>query len=145
MTKHSVQCTAHSKGSKKQCRSRAILGGTVCWHHGGAAPQVQKKAAERYAEAADKSLAKLTGYVDAGLVEPKVLLDAAVKLREMSEVMEGRVARREEIVNVTTSQLDLEIDKLLGELAGVGQAGAEDPAARTTRKADYQVEPASPD
>lgn len=41
------RCTGHGKHSKKPCGNTAILGGTVCRMHGGAAPQVQLKAQER--------------------------------------------------------------------------------------------------
>ena len=42
------RCTAHSKTTGDQCGQRAILGGTVCHYHGGAAPQVKAKAAQRW-------------------------------------------------------------------------------------------------
>ena len=44
-----VRCTA--KGGK--CRRAAIRGGTVCPTHGGQAPQVKAKAAERLADLID--------------------------------------------------------------------------------------------
>src|SRR5688572_4630729 len=43
----SVQCTAISKQTGKQCKARAIPGGTVCRWHGGGAKQVKAKAAVR--------------------------------------------------------------------------------------------------
>ncbi len=42
-----MQCKARSKRSGVQCKRSAIAGGTVCRMHGGGAPQVQAKAAER--------------------------------------------------------------------------------------------------
>ena len=44
------KCAAHSKQSGQPCKRNAILGGTVCFWHGGAAPQVKRKAAERLEE-----------------------------------------------------------------------------------------------
>jgi hypothetical protein len=41
------RCTAHSSQTGKRCKNASIPGGRVCRHHGGAAPQVQKKAVER--------------------------------------------------------------------------------------------------
>lgn len=41
------RCTARSKRTGNQCGRAPILGGNVCKHHGGAAPQVKAKAAER--------------------------------------------------------------------------------------------------
>lgn len=43
----SVQCAAHSSRTGERCRRPAIIGATVCRTHGGAAPQVKRKAAER--------------------------------------------------------------------------------------------------
>ena len=42
-----MQCKAKAKSTGKPCRRNAIAGGTVCQVHGGAAPQVKRKAAER--------------------------------------------------------------------------------------------------
>jgi hypothetical protein len=41
------QCRAKAKRSGKQCARPAMLGGFVCQKHGGMAPQVKRKAAER--------------------------------------------------------------------------------------------------
>jgi hypothetical protein len=41
------RCTAHSSQTGKRCKNASILGGRVCRYHGGSAPHVQKKAAER--------------------------------------------------------------------------------------------------
>lgn len=45
-----MRCTAHNK-SGKPCMGRPINGGTVCFKHGGGAPQVKAMAAERVAVA----------------------------------------------------------------------------------------------
>tara|TARA_R110002020_G_scaffold145908_4_gene320199 strand:- start:836 stop:1414 length:579 start_codon:yes stop_codon:yes gene_type:complete len=47
------RCTAKSIRSKQRCKKAAILGGTVCQTHGGGAPQVKRKAAERLADLID--------------------------------------------------------------------------------------------
>jgi hypothetical protein len=44
------RCTAHSRQTGKRCKNASIPGGRVCRYHGGAAPQVQKKANERLRE-----------------------------------------------------------------------------------------------
>ncbi|MGH9345059.1 MAG: terminase small subunit [Terriglobia bacterium] len=43
----SRKCSAKSKQSGARCKQPAIAGGTVCRWHGGAAPQVKRKAEER--------------------------------------------------------------------------------------------------
>lgn len=45
------QCTARAKSTGARCRGTAIIGGTVCWKHGGSAPQVRAAAAGRAAVA----------------------------------------------------------------------------------------------
>lgn len=52
------QCTAHKKNGER-CKKPPILGGTVCTHHGGSAPAVRAKAAQRLAAAADSLMATL--------------------------------------------------------------------------------------
>ena len=41
------RCSARSRQSGKRCKNSSILGGRICRFHGGAAPHVQQKAAER--------------------------------------------------------------------------------------------------
>ncbi len=47
-----IRCAGHCKDGAR-CKRYAIIGASVCWKHGGGAPQVQAKAAERvtFAEA----------------------------------------------------------------------------------------------
>jgi hypothetical protein len=47
------RCAATAKGSGARCKRRPIPGGSVCVKHGGAAPQVRRKAAERLADLID--------------------------------------------------------------------------------------------
>ena len=42
-----MKCTATAKTTGKRCQRGAIHGGNVCKKHGGAAPQVKRKAAQR--------------------------------------------------------------------------------------------------
>lgn len=58
-----TRCTAKRK-SGGPCKNRPILGGAVCRMHGGGAPQVKKKAAERIAEAADDAAALLVQFME---------------------------------------------------------------------------------
>lgn len=47
------QCRAKAKRTGKQCGRPAMHGGFVCQKHGGMAPQVKRKAAERLADLID--------------------------------------------------------------------------------------------
>lgn len=44
------KCSAKAKTTGKRCKAWAITGGTVCVKHGGAAPQVKRKAKRRVAD-----------------------------------------------------------------------------------------------
>lgn len=71
------KCTAH-RSNGDPCRQAPCRGGTVCWHHGGAAPQVQRKAKERLMEGVLPLLAKLYQLATDEKVPPAVRL-AAIK------------------------------------------------------------------
>lgn len=51
-----AKCRAHSTRTGQPCGKRPISGATVCQTHGGAAPQVKRKAAERLALLADTAV-----------------------------------------------------------------------------------------
>lgn len=53
-----AQCTAKAR-SGKRCAQPAIRGGFVCRYHGGGAPQVKQKAAERLAALVDPAITTL--------------------------------------------------------------------------------------
>lgn len=78
------QCTARSKRTGQRCKRAPVIGGTTCWVHGGAAGQVQRKAAERVAEA--RALATFEHYSPTGRgPEPvDVLAELAVLVREVT-------------------------------------------------------------
>ncbi len=54
-----LRCTAHGQKTGKPCPNPAISGMTVCWRHGGRAPQVRAAAALRLAMAADPMVREL--------------------------------------------------------------------------------------
>ena len=46
-----TKCRAHTSRLKRPCAAKPVRGAPVCWTHGGAAPQVRRKAQERLLEA----------------------------------------------------------------------------------------------
>jgi len=58
------QCTATAKSTGERCQRPAVKGANVCYQHGGAAEQVQKKAQERLDEMADAVTADLQSRLD---------------------------------------------------------------------------------
>jgi hypothetical protein len=122
-------CTATTRNGNR-CSNPPITGATVCRMHGGAAPQVKRKAAERIAEARDLALQRFVDLAGEGKLDPRVALDAVVRLTEQVETLEGRVARREGRVVDERSDLDRQIEQLL--------ASSESPSLRPldVREAD---------
>jgi hypothetical protein len=84
----SVQCTAISKQTGKQCKARAIAGGTVCRWPGGGAKQVKAKAAIR---------AELIGWglgdtnVDPGEVLLRLVTQSAARAQRYAAELEALV------------------------------------------------------
>ena len=62
-----LHCKATSKRTGKQCGLSPIVGGTVCKWHGGGAPQVKLKAAQRLALFLDPTLEHVAGRIKEGL------------------------------------------------------------------------------
>lgn len=59
-----MRCQGTYKGSGLQCRRESEPGSAVCDQHGGAARQVQRRAAERMRLTADQMLETLLGFVN---------------------------------------------------------------------------------
>lgn len=115
------RCSATAR-SGERCKRRPIPGGAVCVMHGGAAPQVRAKAAERLAALADPVAAVLV----------RLALHAeseSVQLAACRDVLDraGLGARQMVDTEVTThdggGDLDAEIDRLL---AAMGRPGGDD-------------------
>jgi hypothetical protein len=81
----SVQCTAVSKQTGKQCKAKAIPGRTVCRWHGGAAGQVKAKAAVR-AELLGWGLGDAT--VDPGEVLLHLVTQSAARAERYAMLLE---------------------------------------------------------
>ena len=71
-----VRCKAHRKNGD-QCKRWAIRGATVCATHGGMAPQVRKKAAERIEASLDRAALAIVRLMEHAETPPAVKLAAA--------------------------------------------------------------------
>jgi hypothetical protein len=122
-----MKCTAHSSRTGKPCKLNAIIGGTVCQVHGGRAPQVKRKAAERVAELRDivfDRLAQALGALSAEQLQQlqgdprgiKALVDSVVKLSEHYQLLIGSPTERTEVFSIEA--IDAEIARLSVELEG---------------------------
>lgn len=74
-----TRCKAHRKNGDL-CKNRPVNGAAVCRMHGGGAPQVKRKAAERIAEAADDAAALLVLFMQDSKNDIKVRTQIAQDL-----------------------------------------------------------------
>ena len=129
------RCTAHSSRTGQPCKRNAIKGGTVCPSHGGGAPQVKAKAAERIEQLLDRFFDRLSESLGGMTTEQiealksdahqiKALTDSVVKLSEHREVLEGRAGKRSEVTVNEQSDFDREIAALVEQLAAQPEAPA---------------------
>ena len=91
------RCTATNRQGQR-CKRWPIRGGNVCTNHGGGAPQVKRKAAERLAELVPKAIGKLDALMDRDEY-PSVQFAASKAVIEFSE---GKATERvEQTVDAT--------------------------------------------
>lgn len=109
------RCSAKNSAGKP-CRARPIAGSTVCWTHGGAAPQVKAAAARRLSEAKAERILRSYGQ--------KIDINPVEALLEEIRWTAGHVAwLRERVQELEQQQLTwgrtTEVDKGSGEFPGV--------------------------
>jgi hypothetical protein len=80
------RCRATAKRTQARCHGWAIVGGAVCWRHGGAAPQTRAKADARVAAA---EAAAAGDYVPRD--PDQALLAAAAQADRIAQALAARV------------------------------------------------------
>jgi hypothetical protein len=106
------QCTAMCKSTGSRCQRPPIPGGNVCRFHGGAAPQVQRKAAERLKALVDPAIVALQEI----LSDPK----HPHRMAAVKEVLErdGRIGaeavKAAEDAGITFEQLEVIVRRARG-------------------------------
>lgn len=130
------QCTARAKSTGVQCTRPAVLGGKVCYQHGGAAKQVRAAGQRRVAAERIRAL----GYVpDAPNVDPAEALLELVshKAREVAWLR----ATVDALAHPDGPDEDPVLEHLVWELVkhetGVGPMGPMDSQVRETRRTVY--------
>ena len=124
-----TQCQAHYRRGT-QCGRAPVPGATVCHYHGGAAPQVREKAAERIAHARDLSLERYIEFVadDGDIADPTILLNAIIKLTSQVELLQGRATSRTEVdERVHYEQVRVDLIARLDDLADRHRLGIQRP------------------
>ena len=110
-------CTA-VRGTGAPCGGFSGPGLDRCPLHGGRIPAVRQKAADRLKEVRDVALRELQSAIEGGEVDPKVILDAVVKLTETAEALEGRSLNRVDVqVSQGRQNLSATIGRVRDELA----------------------------
>jgi hypothetical protein len=129
----SQRCTARSSQHDRACQAWAVRGSNVCVAHGGAAPQVKRKAEERLRSLVNPALAalaRLIGDADAGRRGAE---SEAVQLGAIKDVLDraGYTATQKLAVSgdlTVRSPVDLELDDLAQALRDNDRPPAETPA-----------------
>jgi len=120
------QCTAKSKSSGNQCTKQAIPGGSVCYYHGGAAPQVKRSAALRLAALVDPAI----GVLDRSMkkeADPRVALMAA---RDVLDRNGYKPPDRHVVTGADGGAMELNVsptEQLLSRIAGLVTGSSETP------------------
>src|ERR1700739_249698 len=104
-----VRCTARSTRTGERCKRPAMLGGNVCSHHGGNAPQVKAKALRRLQQAADALVQRLLGLALDGDAPDHVALQAIRDALDRA----GIPAKAEVTVELKPWE------QLMGDIAGI--------------------------
>ncbi len=101
------RCTAQSRQRGKRCKNASILGGRICRYHGGAAPQVQKKAAERLKELEHPALDVFQRVLEADEAHPE---HRALAIRVAESVLDRTGHKQPKKLEIESGQtLDVSI------------------------------------
>lgn len=124
------QCTATAKSTGERCQRPAVKGANVCYQHGGAAEQVQKKAQERLDEMADAVTADLQARLDdvfARLDDAEDTDEYVKLLRETRQLTTAILDRTEDVRNADEVTVDLDLSLSSDEKAGLADTFDTDP------------------
>jgi hypothetical protein len=109
----SRRCVSRRKG--RQCLRPAIDGGTVCYHHGGAAPQVKAKARQRLEEAADRMAKELLGIAEGAESE-------SVKLAAIRDALDRAGVSAKQAVELSAATSEPKpYEELLSGITGIAK------------------------
>lgn len=109
-TKPRPRCTAHNRAGN-QCANRPIPGGTVCRLHGGASPQVRRKAAMRLLDLIDPAITTLANEMNNALF-------SSDRQRAANSILD-----RAGVVRVTQTDADMAVELLVERLRTLRETG----------------------
>lgn len=109
-----VKCSAHTS-SGRPCRNWAIQGATVCRMHGGSAPQVRRKAAERLALGRARAELEREGRLGGGQID----VDPADAMLAMVREAAFNVAVLRDLVAGLATEMDAAAPDALGPVPAI--------------------------
>lgn len=112
------KCKAHTSGAKRPCKNFAMLGGVVCDRHGGRAPQVRNKAAQRVRDMLAEAIDPDRVLREAGRIaysDIRQLFDEKGKLLPITEWPDdiSRAIAQVEVVRGNVDQGDGKFDEVV--------------------------------
>ncbi len=135
------QCKAKSKATGKQCQRPAMKGGMVCQKHGGTAPQVKAKAAERYQTMQSEQAARRLGLL-VDISPQQALIDEVQRSAGMVCFYQARIDQIADEMGIDAlpaapwlDLMDRERDRLVRASSAALKAGIDE---RTVRLAEQQ-------
>lgn len=121
-----MKCSAHSARTGKPCNRLAMVGGRVCWVHGGAAPQVRAAALRRIHALVDPALETLAEAMADG--------PTAEGVRAARDILDRAGYKAPEKISIEKpGAVDDDIGQIMGELT---QLREREQAARNPEPAD---------
>lgn len=145
------RCTANAKSTGTRCTRARQPGSTVCYYHGGAAPQVRAKATERLVEAeARRTFGRLVEHAEPVRNPFDALARAVGEVVAWKDFCAGRIADLEhmrstdekgaEQIDAMVALFERSMDRAVSALATISKLGIEERLARVSeRQADAVV------
>lgn len=115
------RCSATNRFGE-QCRNPSIRGGTVCRSHGGASPQVKKKARERLLEMVEPALVQLSQIME------KPSTSDSDRLRAIQMVLDRTGYGPGHTLEVEVKPWELTMQRIVKELPSVDMVATPEPA-----------------
>jgi hypothetical protein len=134
-----IRCNG-TRQSGKRCRREAIEGSVVCEIHGGLAPQVRRRAAERVLLTADEAIQVIKSFISDPTVPAGVRLKAAQDLADRAGLAAAQIHK---IVPSTEDPLIAFFEGAFSDPSALMDTSPADPAQPAIEA--YVVDPAEPD
>jgi hypothetical protein len=130
-----VRCQGTYKSTGEQCRRVAIDGSVVCDQHGGAAPQVLRRAAERIQFTADDAARRLVEWMNDPSVDMRERVKIAQDMLDRGGLAASHLIKLMPVTNDPVEQL---FQAILSESDGLMVQAPETPVLAASRAAELE-------